>query len=894
MIWNLIRRIALAILSLRYKIEVKGLDQITKGSLRKEGGVLFLPNHPAHMDPLFLFILLWPKFRMRPIATEYIAQISFIKPFMRLTKGISIPSLSTSVNQIKVKKAKDAIQAVADGLKNKNNFILYPSGKLKDTGKEIIGGSSGSHEILQQYAEANVVLIRTTGLWGSSFSRAITGVSPDLPKTLWHGMITILKNGIFFTPRRKVTIEIELEPQGLPRLRPRVELNRFLEKWYNQYPDEQGNRLSEEPLNLVSYSFWKNDLAQIAPRAEETVKVTNVSISPETETKVYREIRRILGNANLKIEPQMNLATDIGMDSLNVAEVIGFLAQKFDTTEVHPEDITTVRDVLEAAEHAKTRVKTSQTTTNFTFPEEKNRPAPVAPLGNDLVESFLKICQKMKNFTACGDDVSGITSYKKLKKSALILASYFEKIPGERIAVLLPASMGAYLVIFAILLSRKVPVMLNWTLGPRYLEEMVRISGASKIISSWRFIDKVSNVDFGNIIDQLELLEDIRNRLSLKMKLKGLFLSFLSPNAIRRLLKLSSKDPNDIAVVLFTSGTEAMPKGVPLSHNNLLSNQKSTIHSIDLMAEDSMYSILPPFHSFGFSIAGTLPILAGMKVAFFPDPTDSYALAEGVDRWKATLFSGAPNFIKGLLYAAKPAQLASLRLIVSGAEKASAELYASIAKLGTGAKLVEGYGITECSPAISLNRLNLPPRGVGHLLPNIEACTIHPETALLLPRGTEGEICVRGPSIFNGYLENPRSPFIEIEGKKWYRTGDIGYFDPDGYLILSGRLKRFTKIGGEMISLGAIENALIEGLLKRGVAPPSDSALLAVCANEKPDQKSEIIVFTICDLTQEDANTMIHEAGLSRLIKVSQVRKVVEIPLLGTGKTNYRQLQALI
>ena len=251
--------------------EVKGLDQITKGSL-KEGGVLFMPNHAAHMDPLFLFILLWPKFRMRPIVTDYIARISFMKPLMKLTKGIAVPSLSTTINQLKIKRAKDAIQSVVDGLKNKDNFIVYPSGKLKDTGKEIIGGSSGGHEILQQYPEAKVVLIRTTGLWGSSFSRAILGVSPNLPKTLLHGIITIFKNGIFFAPRRKVTIEIELEPKGLPRNRSRVEFNRYLENWYNQYPNEQGTRVTEEPLKLVSYAFWKNEVPEIVRQSVEPNK----------------------------------------------------------------------------------------------------------------------------------------------------------------------------------------------------------------------------------------------------------------------------------------------------------------------------------------------------------------------------------------------------------------------------------------------------------------------------------------------------------------------------------------------------------------------------------------------------------------------------------------------
>jgi long-chain-fatty-acid--[acyl-carrier-protein] ligase len=890
MFWNLLKFFFLALIRLRYKVEVKGFNELKKQSI--DGGILFMPNHPAHMDPLFLFIILWPKFRMRPIVTEHIARISFMKPLMRLTKGVEVPSLSNAVNALRVKRAKEAVQAVSEGLKNHHNFMIYPSGKLKEAAKEIIGGSSGAHEILQQCPDAKVVLIRTTGLWGSSFSRALTGQSPDLAKTMLHGFKILFKNLLFFAPRRKVLIEIEPAPVLFPRNATRVDLNRYLENWYNQYPDEEGNIHAEEALKLVSYSFWKKEIPPILAIPQPEKKKEQIVIQKETEEKVYREIRRLVGNANLKIEPQMNLSNDLGMDSLNIAEIIAFLAAKFRTDEIHPEDIVTVQDVLETAEHAKAARKTSAS--NFTFPPEKNRPFPVAPMGEHFAECFLNICQRMGNFVACGDDVSGITTYKRLKKVALILSSYFKEIPGDRIAVLLPASTGAYLIIFAILLANKVPVMLNWTLGPRYLEEMVRLSGANKVISSWLFMDRASHFDFGNIIDQLELLEDIRAKLGLKRKLKGLFLSFLSPARILKFLHLENKNPKDTSVILFTSGTEAMPKGVPLSHENIITNQKSTIHCIDLKSNDVIFSILPPFHSFGFSVTGILPILAGLKVAFFPDPTDSYALAEGIERWKITMFTGAPNFIKGLFYAAKPESLSSIRLFVSGAEKASPELYNAVQKLGSHAKLVEGYGITECSPVITINRMNLPPRGVGHLLPEIEACTIHPDTLERLPKGHEGEILIRGPNVFSGYLENPRSPFLEIDGQKWYRTGDIGYFDADGYLVLSGRLKRFIKIGGEMISLSAIEHALLERLLKQGKAPVSDSPLLAVCALEKKEMKPEIIVFTTIDLSQEEANSMVIESGMSRLIKISQVRKIVEIPLLGTGKTNYRQLQDLI
>jgi len=888
--WNLLSKLWWALLSLRYKITVQGLEDLRPEKLAKKGGILFLPNHPAHMDPLFLFILLWPKFRMRPLVIEYIYRLPLLKPFMKLVRALSIPNFDTSVNQIKIKRAQQSILLIADGLKHKTNFILYPAGRLKSVGREVLGGSSAAHALVQECPEANVVLVRISGLWGSSFSRAITGVSPDLAKTLWHGFKTLLKNGIFFAPRRKVTITISLEPKDLPRQGSRVVFNRFLENWYNQYLDDQKRLCVDEPLRLVSYAFWKKDLPKMVEQRQQKIRSDKVVISSETRSKIFDEIRRILNNPDLEINPPMMLAADLGMDSLNIAELITFLCQEFDIEALHPEDLETVQHLLEIAETAKAAEHTHKQLSTASFPKEENRPAPALPQGNTIPEAFLNACKRMENFCACGDDLVGTLSYKKMKRAILVLAMHFRKMPDSHIAVLLPASAGAYLVILALLFARKVPVMLNWTLGSRYLDEMMRLSGAKTTISSWRFLERLSHVEFGSLIDHLEFLEDIRQNISLKTKLKGAFLSMCSPSFVLRASGLHHLNDNHPAVILFTSGTEANPKGVPLSHKNILSNQRAAMQCIDLSPEDSIYGILPPFHSFGFSVAGIFPLLSGLKVAFYPDPTDSFALVEGVDRWKITLFCSAPSFLKGLLYAAKPGQLDSVRIFISGAEKASQELYDQIEKLGTGAKLVEGYGITECAPIISLNRFNLPPKGVGHLIPNIEFCTIHPETLEPLPYGAEGEICVRGPNVFSGYLDNPRTPFIELRGKQWYRTGDIGYLDKDETVILSGRLKRFTKLGGEMISLGAIE----EVLAKASEHSVEEGPSVAVCADERVAGKPQIIVFTTNNLNKEKANEILKNSGFSRLVKISSVQKIKEIPILGTGKTNYRHLQTLI
>lgn len=884
--WQFLAKLALGILSLRYKVRVKGLESLQ--GLEKKGGVLFLPNHPAHIDPALVFFLLWPRFRMRPIVIEYVYRLPLLRPIMRLVRAISIPNFDTSVNQLKVRRATEAMHTLVEGLSRRENFVLYPAGKLKSSGREILGGASALHSLLQECPDAPIVLIRTTGLWGSSFSRALTGKSPDLPSTLRQGFWTLCKNLFFFTPRRNVEVEIALAPSDFPKKGSRIECNRFLEHWYNRYP----NHKEEEPLSLVPPLFWSKKVPSPFVDHKEGRLGASPPISGELKTKVYEEVRRILDNPGVAIEPSMSLSLDLGMDSLNIAELITFLSRHTKASEVHPEDIETVQHVLEIAAGAKGRasgeVKRGST---FCFPQEPNRQGPALPMGRTIPEAFLYSVERMGKSYACADDLVGPLSYKKLLRSILVLSQVFRKIPQKRVAVLLPASVGAYLTILALLFAKKVPVMLNWTLGPRYLDHMLQLASVEKTLTSWRFIDKLSHVEFGKLIDNVDMLEDIRSRLSLGQKLRGLFLSWLPHKVLVRLLGLDRIDPASPCVILFTSGTEAAPKGVPLSHRNVLANQRSAMQCIHLEKRDCLYGILPPFHSFGFSVAGLFPLLCGLKAVFFPDPTDSFALAEGIFRWKVTMFCSAPSFLQGLIAAATPEQIASIRIFVSGAEKASDSLRKKVSSMVPHSLFAEGYGITECSPILTLQRFNLPPHGVGQPLPDIELCTIHPETQELLSPHLEGEICVRGPNVFAGYLGNIASPFLEKEGHTWYKTGDIGYLDETQNLILTGRKKRFVKIGGEMVSLSAIEHVLLESLLQQGRID-AEAPVLAVLAKEQDPPR--LFLCTTLSLELDEVQKMLQEKGFSRLVKIHQIVPLEEIPLLGSGKIDYRTLQERI
>ncbi len=294
----------------------------------------------------------------------------------------------------------------------------------------------------------------------------------------------------------------------------------------------------------------------------------------------------------------------------------------------------------------------------------------------------------------------------------LLLADSIRQLPGQYIGVFLPSSVAAYLTILACQLAGKIPLLINWTVGPRHLESVVSLSQVKVVLSSWSFLDRLDNVDLSAIEDLIVMLEDMRREFTLLDKVKAYFRSKLGTQSLLSLFNLQGAKEEDQAVLLFTSGTESMPKGVPLSHGNILSNQRSALKDVGLLEDDILLGILPPFHAFGFTISGLLPLMSGIRVAYYPDPTHGKGLAHAVERWQTTLICGTPSFIKGIFKSVNIKRLKTLRLCVTGAEKAPQELFDLVNSTGH-CRLLEGYGITECSPVITVNMTGDRAKGVG-------------------------------------------------------------------------------------------------------------------------------------------------------------------------------------
>lgn len=894
-IFSVLCRCVRFLLRLRYKIEVKGLEKVL--SLQNSyPGVLFLPNHPAEIDPIILTVILGPYFFPRNVVVEHFYYLKWFKKILDFSRVVPIPSLEEDVGVWKKKQLSQALIKIQKEIEGGENYIIYPSGKLKRGGLEKIGGASFVYTLLQNQPKIPVVLVRTTGLWGSSFSYYGRKKAPDFGKTVADGCKNLLK-GCFFIPKRKVLLELEVY-EHLSLQENRLMFNRSLEAWYNRYPNQE-----EEGVSLVPYSFFR--IKSKDPLEDENCSFDDkpIIVSEKIEFEVFSYLSSVSKVPREKINQQMNLSFDLGLDSLDIAEAHAFLDKNYDIGEVSLGSFQKVSDILrvivEKEKNAGLRNNQKQKQMPRFFQRRKRKPLKISE-AEVIPEAFLDSCDRMGSLIACADHTSGAFSYRQSKRAVLILAKEFSRFSEEKVAVLLPSSVGAYFTILALLLAGKVPVMLNWTAGKKALDQAKKTSGFSVTITSKKFLNKIYLEDLGEVEETFVFLEDIKEGISLKNKLTGWIESFLSAKTLMKRLNIS-KDPSRIAVVLFTSGTESIPKAVPLMHKHLLANQKSALSMSGLQGRDSLHAVLPPFHSFGFSLTGLFPLLSGLKVFYAADPTDGYAMASDIYKMKLNMICLAPSFMRNLFASAKLDQLQRLRLIVSGSEKPPKDLRLFVQEHLSLADWMEGYGITECSPIISLQPRNLGSKGVGRLLSGIEICVIDPVSLKKRPQGEEGELCIRGPSVFEGYLDGSSNPFIEIEEKKWYRSGDFGRLDEEGNLYLIDRIKRTIKIGGEMISLAAVEQELLHAAKEKmwyslskldsstdfGASPS-----LVVMSNllEKP----ELILFTTLAVPVEEVNRALRERGLSRIIKISSIFNLPAIPLTGTGKVHYRELEEKI
>jgi len=472
-------------------------------------------------------------------------------------------------------------------------------------------------------------------------------------------------------------------------------------------------------------------------------------------------------------------------------------------------------------------------------------------------------------------------TYTGLIRAAFVLGRKIAALtqPGERVGILLPSSMGVVVVYYGLHAHGRVPTMLNFTSGEANVKAAIKAAGVRKILTARRFIEQAKLDDLVTAIEtvaEIVWLDDVRKSIGLPDKLYGL-LAGMAPRTFR-----TPTSPSSPGVILFTSGSFGAPKGVVLSQWNLVANCRQVAQHIDLDPDWVVFNPLPTFHCFGLTGGVLMPLLTGMKAFQYPSPLHAKQIVELIHEVKASLLFATDTFLNQWARIAGPDDFASVQFVVAGAEKVKDETYHLYNTKFHGLKLLEGYGATEAAPVVAVNHPDRNrPGTVGQMLPGME-WRLDPVDGI-----TEGgRLFLRGPNVMHGYLSADDPNRLDPLPGGWHDTGDIVDIDKDGYVAILGRAKRFAKIGGEMVSLTAVEG------LASAVWPEARHAVVSVADSRKGEK-----LVLVTDRADADVARLAEWArthGAPELAVPKKIVRVGEVPLLGTGKTDYVTIQQMV
>ena len=478
-------------------------------------------------------------------------------------------------------------------------------------------------------------------------------------------------------------------------------------------------------------------------------------------------------------------------------------------------------------------------------------------------------------------DVTGqALSHRMVMVGAEVLGGQFRRlldVERERVGLLLPNVNGTVISVLGLWRIGKIPAVLNYSNGVPLMLTCAKLAGLRQLITSRVFLAKakldVAPMEAAGI--EFIYLEDIRKQISRLAKLRVFLKHRLMLGQVRFNI------PADrTAVILFTSGSEGVPKGVELSHRNILANLRQLFSAVDVMDTDSLFNCLPMFHSFGLIVGTLLPLCRGIRTTVFPSPLQYRQIPTAVYNSNATMFLSTNTFLNGYARMAHPYDFRNLRYLLAGAEKVQQATGDTWARK-FGVRITEAYGVTECAPAISANtKVSNRFGSVGRLLPGIEW-----KLEAIDGVADAGRLFVRGPNVMKGYLNADANEAFQALGG-WYDTGDIIHVDADGYFWVRGRAKRFAKVSGEMVSLTAVEDALAGAFPQHG--EECEVAVVALPDAEKGERL--VAVTNEPKLELAEIREAITAAGLTNLYAPRDLQVVDELPKLGTGKLNHREV----
>ena len=497
-----------------------------------------------------------------------------------------------------------------------------------------------------------------------------------------------------------------------------------------------------------------------------------------------------------------------------------------------------------------------------------------------LHHHFIDVAKKMGDRLAIHDfTTSKEVSYSRALLASLLLASIFKKFDKGFTGIMMPTSAGCILSKIGVLMSGRIPVMINYSTGAdqnaRYAQKKCDFR---TIITSRALLEKIDCP----YVDGMIYIEDIMEGISILQKVKAAALSKLPASMIKTLVQGGNDD--DVAVILFTSGSEKDPKAVQLTHRNIVANIDSITERFHFSPEDTFLSSLPYFHVFGLTVNLWLPLYHGAQILSYANPLDYRVICEIARDHKPTLMVGTPSFFWGYLRKSEKGDFDSLRIAMVGADKCPESLR-EMFKEKHDKDLLEGYGATECSPVISVNSPeDNRPGSVGLPIHGVQIRIEHYETGVECSPGEDGRILVKGENVMKGYFDDFEQTSLHIR-RGWYDTGDMGNLDEEGYLWHVGRIKRFVKIGGEMVSLVKTES-ILEKII------PEDSQC---CVVEIPDStKGAKIIAVTTEKLEEKAILKKMADELPKIALPKQFLVIEELPKMGSGKIDFRTITDMV
>ncbi|MDP8232063.1 MAG: AMP-binding protein [Candidatus Zophobacter franzmannii] len=495
-----------------------------------------------------------------------------------------------------------------------------------------------------------------------------------------------------------------------------------------------------------------------------------------------------------------------------------------------------------------------------------------------LHHQFIDSAKKYGRKVAVIDTATQKTyTYNQLLIAALIFANKLKHFPEKHIGIMIPSSAGCIISILGTQLAGKTPVMINFSTGAAQNTEYAQLKCSFlTFITSKKLCEKLNVPEMPGMI----MIEDIIKDISPVDKVKAALMAQMPGSFIKK--AIPPADENDDAVILFTSGSEKDPKAVQLSHKNIGHNLKGIPILFEIGSEDVFAGNLPYFHVFGLTVTCFLPLYLGGSIVTFANPLDYKQICDGIKKYQITMIVGTPTFFHGYLKKAEPGTFDSCNIMMAGADKLPNHLRNEYMNKH-GKVLLEGYGTTETSPVISVNNFEFnKPGSIGKPMPGTQLKILHVDTEAELKANEVGKVLVKGDLVMKGYLGDYEQTKLHIRNG-WYDTGDMGMIDDDGFLWHKGRLKRFVKIGGEMVSLVQVEAALDE-LLPEGT-------ICCVVEIPNPVKGADIVAA----LTDKEIDFKKIQQKLRKVLPAIAIPKdfftVDELPLMGSGKVNFREVE---